>query len=560
MAPCHALSPVSNSEAPIPRDRHCLLKFKFTVTLKSSMRPSHLPESRERKSGVLLTLGLISSLIMLDSNIVAVALPSIARSLGANFSDIEWVVSAYILTFAALLMAAGSYADRHGRKLAMLIGLAIFTAASGICGAATSALMLNAARALQGIGASLLLTASLAVINHTFHGAERAKAYAFWGACLGIAITSGPIVGGVVTDFFGWRWAFLMNLPIGIILFIAAYTMIGESSDHEAKKLDYLGIVSFSVGLFFLIWALIDGNSLGWADARILMRLALALLMFVGFYVAEVLQHRPMVDLSLFRQPTFLGSAFAMLGYAGGAQVLIFFLPLYLQNVYALRPATAGIAMLPFALPMFLTPRIGARLASHYSGRTLLTVGLAITVVGNLLMAVFSAMNSPYGAFAVGMLITGIGAGLLNSETAKVMQGAVPPQRAGMASGLSATTRFVGLLLGVAGVGAVLSLRAADRFLTLVANRGFDTDLMIRAATRVASGDIAQVISGMDTSAIHVVRQAAETAFATGFSAASAIAAIVAGISCILTFTLVRAADTPPIKGGNSSSASPALE
>src|ERR1700750_1199180 len=174
-----------------------------------------MPTIAERRSRrVLITASLVSSLIMLDSNIVAVALPSIARSLGASFADIEWVVSAYILTFAALLLAAGSYADKHGRKLAMLIGIVVFTVASGLCGLATSALMLNLARAAQGIGASLLLTASLAVINHTFVGAERARAYAFWGACLGIAITGGPIIGGVITDFLGWRWAFLINLPI----------------------------------------------------------------------------------------------------------------------------------------------------------------------------------------------------------------------------------------------------------------------------------------------------------------------------------------------------------
>jgi MFS family permease len=175
---------------------------------------------------------------MLDSNIVAVSLPSIARSLGATFTDIEWVVSAYVLTFAALLLAAGSYADRHGRKLATLIGLGVFTVASALCGLATSALMLNLARALQGVGASLLLTASLAVINHAFAGPERAKAYAFWGACLGIAITGGPIGGGVITDLFGWRWAFLVNVPIGVALFVTAAIVIAESRDHEAKRLD----------------------------------------------------------------------------------------------------------------------------------------------------------------------------------------------------------------------------------------------------------------------------------------------------------------------------------
>jgi EmrB/QacA subfamily drug resistance transporter len=497
---------------------------------------------------------------MLDSNIVAVALPSIARSLGAAFTEIEWVVSAYILTFAALLLAAGSYADRHGRKLAMLIGLAIFTVASAVCGMATSALMLNLARALQGIGASLLLTASLAVINHTFVGAERAKAYAFWGACLGIAITCGPIIGGAITALFGWRWAFLMNLPICTALFIVAWVVVEESADHEAKRLDYAGIATFSVGLFFLIWALIDGNSLGWASNDIVMRLVVAAVLLVAFYFIEARQERPMVDFSLFRQPTFLGSAFAMLGYAGGAQVLIFFLPLLLQNAYGFTPAAAGVAMLPFALPMFLTPRFGAGLGSRYSGRVLLTLGLTITTLGNLLMYVFSSSHASYPLFAAGMLVAGIGAGLLNSETAKVMQGAVPAQRAGMASGISATTRFVGLLVGVAALGSVLAFGVSSRFVSSDAVKGLDANLVANAAKRVASGDLNGVIGILGQSAQDAIHTAAATAFAGGFGDTSLIAAIVAAICGLLTFMLVRAADTAPVNGDKAAALAPAME
>jgi EmrB/QacA subfamily drug resistance transporter len=514
----------------------------------------------KRKFLVLVTAGLVSSLIMLDSNIVAVSLPSIARTLGATFSEIEWVVSAYILTFAALLLAAGSYADRHGRKHAMLIGLAIFTIASGICGGATTALVLNLARALQGIGASLLLTASLAVINHTFSGAERAKAYAFWGACLGIAITCGPIVGGVITAVFGWRWAFLMNLPIGVVLIIAAWKFVEESSDHEAKRLDYAGIVTFSAGLFLLIWALIDGNALGWSSHDILMRLGGAAVLLAAFYFIEAGQQRPMIDFSLFRKPTFLGSSFAMLGYAGGAQVMIFFLPLLLQNAYGFAPAAAGAAMLPFALPMFLTPRFGSGLGARYSGRALLTAGLATTTLGNLFLYATVATHASYAVFAVGMVVAGIGAGLLNSETAKVMQGAVPAQRAGMASGISATTRFVGLLVGVAGLGAVLSIGVSSRFASSAAVSGLDADLVARAAKRVASGDLDGVIGVLGTPSAQAIRSAAADAFAGGFGQTSLIAAIVAAVCGLLTFLFVRSADTAPVQAGKGAELAPAME
>jgi EmrB/QacA subfamily drug resistance transporter len=515
--------------------------------MTTSPRISNSTSSEQRKFAILLTTSLVCSLIMLDANIVAVSLPTIARSLGASFTDIEWVVSAYVLPFAALLLAAGSYADRHGRKRTMLVGLAIFAFASGLCGLTHSALMLNLARALQGIGASLLLTAALAVINHSYVGQARAKAYAFWGACIGIAITSGPIIGGAITGFFGWRWTFLVNLPLCAVLFVTSVVIVEESRDHEAKTLDIAGILTLSSGLFLLIWGLIDGNSVGWGNSAIIWRFVTATSLFIAFVVVEVRQTRPMVDLALFAQPTFLGSAFAMLGYAGGAQVMIFYLPMYLQNAYGFAPAKAGLAMIPFALPMFLTPRLGGRLAKSYSGRALLTFGLMTTMLGNLLLYGFAHVGMSYPVFLVGMLVAGVGAGLLNSETAKVMQGAVPAQRAGMASGLASTTRFVGLLLGVAGLGAVLARVVSRQFISAGVALGLEPKFAARAAKQVASGDLTSVMTDIPARLQAQVHAAGWAAFAGGFAAASLVAAAVAALTGLLTYILVRSVDTAPV-------------
>src|ERR1700722_17758508 len=170
------------------------------------------------KSWLLLTASLVSSLIMLDSNIVAVSLPAIGRSLDASFTDVQWVISAYVLTYAALLMASGNYADLRGRRKSMLIGLVVFAASSAVCGVATSSLLLNIARAAQGAGGAFLVTASLAILSNAFSGAERTQAFAFWGASLGTALAIGPIIGGVITKCFGWRWVFLVNVPASAIL------------------------------------------------------------------------------------------------------------------------------------------------------------------------------------------------------------------------------------------------------------------------------------------------------------------------------------------------------
>jgi MFS family permease len=274
--------------------------------------------SAQPKFMVLLTASLVSSLITLDSNIVAVSLPAMGRTLGASFTDIQWIMSAYVLTYAAFLMATGNFADLYGRRKAMLLGLSVFAAASIACGVAPTAMTLNLARAAQGFGGALLLTSSLAIIAHDFADTERAGAFAFWGAAIGIALAIGPIVGGIITTYAGWRWIFLVNLPICLLLILATLRFIAESRDSNARKMDYSGIVTFSGGLAVLIWALIDGNDDGWTSPGIVSRLAMSAALFTGFVAAELRRSRPMVDLGLFRHPSFRGSVLAMIGYGPG--------------------------------------------------------------------------------------------------------------------------------------------------------------------------------------------------------------------------------------------------
>src|ERR1700727_1286495 len=392
-----------------------------------------------RKLRMLLCCAGAPFLIMLDTNIVAVSLPSIARDLQGGFADVEWVVSAYILPFAALLMPAGALADRLGRRRTLLIGLSIFTFASFLCGAA------------------LQLTASLAVIAHGFEPYERARVYAIWGTVMGMAPPLGPILGGIVTTYLGWRWAFYINLPLGAGLIALAVTSVGESRDPKAGGLDYPGIVLFGGGLFSVVWGLIDANSVGWESAPTIIRLVIGAVLLVGFVFAERKHRRPMIDLAIFRDPTVVGAAVAMLGYAASAQVMMTILPLYLQDAFVLSPAIAGLAMIPFALPLLIGPSVGGRLATRMSSRAILSFGLGLVALGNAIAAAAVLADLAYWTAAIGMFITGSGAGLLNSETAKAQVSSVPPERAGMASGLASTTRFIGIIAGVAGLGAVLA-------------------------------------------------------------------------------------------------------
>ena len=236
----------------------------------------------------------------------------------------------------------------------LILGLSIFTFASFLCGAAPNLITLNAARAVQAVGAALQLTSSLAVVAQAFEAHERARVYAIWGTVMGIAPPLGPILGGLVTSYLGWRWAFYINLPLGAGLIALAVTSVGESRDPKASGLDYAGIVLFGAGLFSGIWALIDANSVGWESPRTIIRVVVGTVLLIAFGFAERLHPRPMIELSIFRDPVVVGAAIAMLGYAAAAQVMMTILPLYLQDGFVLSPAIAGLAMIPFALPLLI--------------------------------------------------------------------------------------------------------------------------------------------------------------------------------------------------------------
>jgi MFS family permease len=321
---------------------------------------------------------------------------------------------------------------------------------------------------------------------------------------------------------------------------------IEESRDRQAKRLDFFGVVTFSGALALLIWALIDGNDAGWSSPSILLRLLGALAVFGVFVFGELRQDRPMVDFGLFQRRTFLGAALAMIGYGAAAQVMIFFLPLYLENAYGFTPLTAGIAMTPFALPMVLAPRVINQLALRYSGRLLLTVGLSTVVIGNVAFWFVAQSHQSYGAFVVAMLIAGCGAGLLNGQTVKVLQGAVPPDRAGMASGLASTTRFIGILVSIAALGAVLSNVARDHFTAATSQMSIHEDVARTAAARVTSGDLGGLLSDMQPEVRESLRKVALDAYGSGFAIAALVAAAVALAASALAFALISERETSP--------------
>ncbi len=483
-----------------------------------------------------------SFMLQLDANIVSVSLPAIARSLNASFAGIEWVVTAYMLSFASLLLPAGALADRFGRKKVLIAGLSIFTAASFLCGAAPNLTVLVAARALQGAGAAMQLSSALATLSHTFQGEARARAFSFWGSVVGIGIACGPIVGGVITQGFGWQWAFYVNLPIGVALIALIVSVIDSSRDPDAVRFDLPGVVLFAGALFLTTLALIDGNRRGWTDRWILSEIAGAAVLFGLFIVAELRQARPMLDLSYFRKPTYIGANLAQLSFSAGMLTMLTFIPIFFQSGLGHTSAFAGLMMLPIVIPLFIVPRIVARhLSYRLSGRALLTIGLSLVCLGLLWLALAVRADS-YIPLIGGMLVVGIGAGLLNGETTKVGMTVIPRDRAGMASGISGTVRFSGLVIGIAALGAVLfsgvaaAVRDALPDVAVADRLGF--------VREITAGNFAGVtLAGHDASSIQAL---AVASFASGYHALFLAGALFMLASTLLTWLLVRAAETPP--------------
>jgi EmrB/QacA subfamily drug resistance transporter len=491
---------------------------------------------------VLLCVSVPSFMINLDANIVAVSLPSIERSLNADFAAIEWVVSAYTLTFASLVMTAGALADRYGRRRLLIIGLAIFSVASFVCGAAPNVTVLNGARALQGVGAAIQLSAALAILSHQFHGPQRARAFAFWGSVIGIASSLGPIAGGIITQKFGWEWAFYVNIPVGAGMIALTFYAVRESRDPHARRIDILGCLSLSASLFTLTLALISGNHEGWNHATILGDFAAAVALFVLFLVVEMKQERPMLDLSFFRNPTYIGVNVAGLAFASCLLTMLTYLPIYFQSGLSYDPESAGLLMLPMAIPLFIVPRIVVNyLSPRASGRVLLATGLALTSGGLLWMAV-EAPRFNYLRMLGGMLIAGVGAGILNSELPRVSMSVIPPQRAGMASGIAGTVRFSGIVVGFAALGAALFGRISDVVSAEPLNLPYaDTAALIR---NIAGGDLSGRL-GSSLTNWHVL---AMRSFGSGYQTLFLAAGLFAGLAALISWRLIRTLDTLPLQ------------
>ncbi|MEH3054326.1 MAG: MFS transporter [Patulibacter minatonensis] len=392
-------------------------------------------------------------MLLLDVTIVNVALPDISRDLGSSFSDLQWVIDAYALGLAALLLTWGGIADQIGRKRVFLIGLAGFTFASLLCALATTPLWLNLARGLQGMGGAAMFATALALLASAYSGKDRGTAIGLWGATIGAGVAVGPLLGGLLIEAASWHWIFLVNLPIGAIAFALSARFVPESRNPAGRGIDVPGAVAFSLALFLLIFAIVRGNAEGWGSGLIVACFVGAGALLGLFLVVQLRSPKAMFDLALFRNRSFLGVSIAAFTLSASMFALFLYITLWIQNGLRYSPLEAGLRFLPSTLVSFVTAPLAGRLSTKVAPGAMLGTGLGLVGVGLLLMRGVDA-ESDWTYLLPGLVVASVGIGVTNPALASTAVGVVDVRRSGMAAGINNTFRQVGIAVGTAAWGA----------------------------------------------------------------------------------------------------------
>jgi len=497
---------------------------------------------RGNKWWTLVAVCLGTFMLLLDVTIINVALPDIQGALSSSFSGLQWVVDAYALTLAALLLTAGSLADLYGRRLLYLVGLVIFTLASLLCGLAASTIMLQLSRALQGVGGAIMFSVSLALLADAFRGKDRGVAFGVWGAVTGLAVAIGPLLGGVLTSGLSWRAIFLVNLPIGIVTVVIALTKVAESKSPQARRPDWAGFVLFTAALSALVYGLIESNQRSFGSLLVIGCLLGAAALLAVFVVVERRSSHPMFDLSLFAKPTFSGGAIAAFGLSSSLFAMLLYLVLYLQNVLGYSPLQTGLRLLVLSAGILLTSTLAGRLTSHVPVRLLIGPGLLLVGVGLLLMRGLDAGTS-WTHLVPGLLLAGVGTGLVNPPLASTAVGVVPPQQAGMASGINSTFRQVGVATGIALLGTLFATRINSEVLARTAGVPGLAGKGPQIAHGLQSGEVARVLGSLPASLRGTAAGISKASFTSGLNHILLIAGVVALVSGALALALIRTRD-----------------
>jgi EmrB/QacA subfamily drug resistance transporter len=503
-------------------------------------RYRHLITEDNRKWWTLGAMCFALFMIMLDNTVVNVALPSIQKDLGASISGLEWTINGYTLSFAVLLATGGRLGDIFGRRRMFLFGVVIFALSSATAGFAPDATSLVISRVVQGVGAALMMPATLSIITDAFPPSERGKAMGTWAGVSALALAVGPVLGGFLTEHVSWRAIFFLNIPVAIGAVAAALFAVRESRDTSVgREVDYAGVAVLTAGLTALVLALVEGNSWGWGSTSIVALLLVAAVALPLFVFVENRVKAPVVQFDLLSDRNFLGAvvvalivSFAMLG-------VFFFLALYMQDILGYTPLEAGIRFLPSTVMIVGVAPIAGRLSDRFGPRWLIAGGLVL-VAASLFTFSGIAVDSSYLELLPGFMLLGIGIAMTMSPMTSAAMNAVPVQKAGIASGVLSMFRMVGGSLGVAVTGAIFQGLVSSRLDTLLAGSGVDAAQRSEIAHQLGGGST-ESVQGVDPAQAREVIAAGREAFVYALGHAMGISAAVALIGAVVGATAIRA-------------------
>lgn len=505
--------------------------------------PQHEVRGREKRRWLgLAVISLGVSLIVVDATVVSVLLPSIVNELGLRATDAEWLTSVYSLVFAALMISFGRIADLYGRRRMFVVGTAVFVAASLLAAAAGSGGALIGARALQGVGAAMIMPATLSTVNALFTGRDRAVAFGIWGSMIAGMAALGPLLGGWLATSHGWRWAFSVNLPIGILLVVGVLKFIPETREPDARRgIDWAGGVLSALGLGALVFALIEGQSYGWwrpvggvdvfGLSPIPVALGASLILLTALARVESGRARAgkpvMLDLTLFKIASFRRGNIAASLISVGELGLLFILPLFLQGAHGDSPLQICVAILPLALGAFFSGGSAARLAQRMGPARVVQYGMAAEVAAVLAIGLTTHAGTTGFALAPWMLMYGIGLGMTSAQLTNVSLADVPKAMSGQASGTQSTARQVGSALGIALIGTIFATSLGH---AMQARTGDE------AVAREVQGNVGTTISTLSP----LQADAAIESLAVATGRAALVTAGILGVGLIMTLRLRR--------------------
>ena len=452
------------------------------------------PSSVVVRRATLAVVCIATAILMLDIAVVNTALPAIGADLDTDITGLKWIVDAYTLTLAASVLAAGTWADRHGRRRAFALGLGLFTASSAACAAAPNLTLLAVARGVQGVGAAILFACSLALLAHAFPaGKERMGALAVYGATIGASFTVGPLVGGALTQGLDWRWIFLVNVPIGAGALCATLLWVRESRSSRPRRPDHAGQVLAAATLALLVLALLRTSDQGWTSTEVLAEFAAAAIAALAFAVVEIRSDEPMLPTAMFRDRHFTGAQVTAFAISSSLFAVFLFATLYVQAVLGMTPIQTGLVYLPGTVVMFLVAGATAALTERYPAGRLIAFSLVLVAAGLLLMLLAGATSS-WVMVLPGSIVAFIGSGIFNPVMSSLVLSAGTDEQSALAAGVNDAFRQTGIAVGVAALGTLVPTKSIGSAFSPAAFTSGLHHALVLAAGLALAGAVAAVV------------------------------------------------------------------